>query len=98
MTFENVQNKMGTNKKAPARSRAKTEYLLTTKLFCGHCKNMMTGTSGTSKSGKLHTYYGCVGARKKICNKQSVQKDYIENYVIEIARNLLTNERIELIA
>ena len=67
-TFENVQNKMGTNKKAPARARAKTVYLLTTKLFCGHCKNMMTGTSGTSKSGKLHTYYGCVGTRKKICN------------------------------
>lgn len=97
-TFEKVQIKMGTNKKAPARARAKTEYLLTTKLFCGHCKNMMTGTSGTSKSGRLHTYYGCVGTRKKICNKQNVQKDYIENYVIDIAKDLLTDERIDLIA
>lgn len=97
-TFENVQNKMKTNKKAPARARAKTEYLLTTKLFCGHCKNMMTGTSGTSKSGKLHTYYGCTGTRRKLCNKQNVQKDYIENYVIKIARDLLTADRIDLIA
>ena len=34
---------MNKNKKAPARARAKVEYLLTTKLFCGHCKEMMTG-------------------------------------------------------
>ncbi|MBQ8891281.1 MAG: recombinase family protein [Bacilli bacterium] len=98
LTFEMVQEKMGTNKKAPARARAKTDYLLTTKLFCGHCKQMMTGTSGTSKSGKLHTYYGCVGTRKKICNKKNVQKDFIENLVIEKARELLTSERIDKIA
>lgn len=98
LTFEMTQDKMGTNKKAPARARAKTEYLLTTKLFCGHCKEMMTGTSGTSKSGKLHTYYGCVGTRKKICKKKNVQKDYIENLVIEKAKELLTNENIDMIA
>ena len=45
-TFDLVQEKMGTNKKAPARARAKTDYLLTTKLFCGHCKNMMVATRG----------------------------------------------------
>jgi len=98
LTFEMVQQKMGTNKKAPARARAKTDYLLTTKLFCGHCKEMMTGTSGTSKSGKLHTYYGCVGTRKKICNKKNVQKDYIENLVIEKARELLTDDAIDKIS
>ena len=98
LTFEMTQDKMGTNKKAPARARAKTEYLLTTKLFCGHCKEMMTGTSGTSKSGKLHTYYGCVGTRKKICNKKNVQKDYIENLVIEKAKELLTIDNIDKIA
>ena len=98
LTFEMTQDKMGTNKKAPTRARAKTEYLLTTKLFCGHCKEMMTGTSGTSKSGKLHTYYGCVGTRKKICNKKNVQKDYIENLVIEKAKELLTSDNIYKIA
>ena len=56
-TFYKVQEMMVKNKKAPARARAKTEYLLTTKLFCGHCKDMMTGYSGTSKTGKLHNYY-----------------------------------------
>ena len=36
--FEKVQEKMRLNKKAPGRARAKAEYLLTTKLFCGYCK------------------------------------------------------------
>ena len=97
-TFDLVQEKMGVNKKAPARARAKTDYLLTTKLFCGHCKEMMTGTSGTSKSGKLHCYYGCVGTRKKICNKKNVQKEFIEDLVVEKARELLTDERINIIS
>ena len=35
--FYKVQDMMFKNKKAPARARAKTDYLLTTKLFCGHC-------------------------------------------------------------
>ena len=78
-TFNKVQEIMFKNKKAPARARAKTEYLLTTKLFCGHCKDLMTGYSGTSKTGKLHNYYMCNNARKKLCNKKAVQKDYIEN-------------------
>lgn len=34
--FERVQRMLDRNKKAPARSKAKVEYLLTTKLFCGH--------------------------------------------------------------
>ena len=53
--FNKVQEIMKKNKKTPSRAKAKTEYLLTTKLFCGHCKDMMVGYSGTSKTGKLHT-------------------------------------------
>jgi len=47
--FNKVAEIMNKNKKAPARARAKVEYLLTTKLFCGICKEMMTGFSGTGK-------------------------------------------------
>ncbi len=39
---------MKKNKKAPARHKAEDDYLLTTKLFCGTCKAMMVGESGTS--------------------------------------------------
>ena len=97
-TFNKTQEIMFKNKKAPARARAKTEYLLTTKLFCGHCKELMTGYSGTSKTGKLHSYYMCNNARKKQCNKKAIQKDYIEDIVIEQARNILTSDNIKRIA
>ena len=96
--FNTVQEIMDKNRKAPARARAKEEYLLTTKLFCGKCKNMMTGISGTSKTGKVHNYYTCTDARKKLCDKKAVKKDYIENLVIEECRKLLTTENINKIA
>lgn len=96
--FNKVQEIMKKNKKTPSRAKAKTEYLLTTKLFCGHCKDMMVGYSGTSKTGKLHTYYMCNKARKKLCNKKAVKKDYIEDLVVEEARAILTNDNIKKIA
>ena len=97
-TFYNVQDMMLKNKKAPARARAKTDYLLTTKLFCGHCKDMMTGYSGTSKTGKLHTYYICNNTKKKICSKKAIKKEYIEDFVVEQARGILTDSNIQRIA
>ncbi len=97
--FYKVQDIMSKNKKAPARARAKCDYLLTTKLFCGHCKEMMIGISGTSQSaGKIHNYYICKSARQKLCNKKMVRKKYIEDIVIEHCRNILTKENIQKIA
>lgn len=98
--FERVQEKMNKNKKAPARARAKVEYLLTTKLFCGHCKEMMTGFSGTGKQGKTYRYYICNGTKynPKTCDKKRVNKEYIENIVITECKRLLTAENIRRIA
>ena len=50
--FYRVQSMMNKNKNAPARTHGEGEYLLTTKLFCGHCKEMMVGYGGTSKTGR----------------------------------------------
>lgn len=98
--FEKVAEKLKTNKKAPARAKAKVEYLLTTKLFCGHCKDMMVGFSGTGKQGKTYRYYVCRKTlnNPKSCNKKRVGKDYIEDLVISECRILLSNENISKIA
>ena len=96
--FDSVQQRMAKNRKAPATAKATEEYILTTKLFCGHCKNMMVGLSGISKTGKKHCYYGCNGVKKKICKKKNVQKNYIEDLVITQCRKTLTDENIEKIA
>ena len=96
--FYKVQEMMFKNKKAPARARAMTDYLLTTKLFCGHCKDMMVGISGTSQTGKLHNYYICKQARIKKCNKKTVKKGYIEDIVVRTAKETLTDECVDYIA
>ncbi len=96
--FYNVQMLLEKNKKAPGRRRAKEDYILTTKLFCGECKEMMTGLSGTSKTGKLHSYYSCKNARNKSCIKHNVKKDYLEDIVFDEITKVLTSDNINEIA
>lgn len=96
--FERVQRMLDRNKKAPARVRGKEEYLLTTKLFCGYCREMMIGYGGTGKSGKAYHYYACKNAKKKLCHKKVVSKDYIEERVISACQKLLTDSNIKMIS
>ncbi len=60
--FDRVQRRMEVNRHAPARAKADEEYLLTTKLFCGHCERMLAGESGRSRNGEVHYYYRRVPA------------------------------------
>ena len=70
--FEQVQERAAANKKAPAKHKAEDEYLLTTKLFCGYCKCLITGESGTSHTQEVHRYYKCRGTRKGgTCKKKT---------------------------
>src|SRR5699024_5709477 len=63
--FEAVQARVQSNKHAPARTKAEVAYLLSCKLFCGHCGTMMVGESGTSKTGTIYYYYKCGSAKRK---------------------------------
>lgn len=96
--FDRVQHILNKNKAAPARSRGREEYLLTTKLFCGYCREMMTGYGGTGKSGTAYRYYACKNAKKKLCQKKVVGKQSIEDRVVSECRKLLTDNNIEKIA
>ena len=97
--FWEAQRIMEKNKKAPARAKAKVDYLLTTKLFCGHCKAAMTGISGTSKTERKYHYYQCVTNRRdKSCDKKTVGKEYIEDLVVNRLRDFLTPDNISTIA
>ena len=97
--FWEAQRIMEKNKKAPARAKAKVDYLLTTKLFCGYCKAAMTGISGTSKTERKYHYYQCVTNRRdKSCDKKTVGKEYIEDLVVNRLRDFLTPDNISMIA
>lgn len=93
--FDRVQKRIEKNKRAPARSKAEDQFLLTTKLFCGKCNRMMVGESGTSHTGKKHYYYKCVTAkRKKSCTKKSVKKDWLENLIVDCTVRMIFNDDI----
>ena len=96
--FYRVQSMMNKNKNAQARTHGEGEYLLTTKLFCRHCKEMMVGYGGTSKTGRQYHYYMCKNARRKKCGKKIVSKSYIEDRVVNECLKMLTEEKIRFIA
>ena len=96
--FERVHYILDRNKKAPARARGREEYLLTTKLFCGYCREMMTGYGGTGKSGKTYHYYACNNFKRRKCKKKVISKEKIEDRVVLECRKLLTDSNIERIA
>ena len=94
--FERVQEKIEKNKKAPARHKAEDDYLLTTKLFCGHCGAYMCGESGRGHSGKVYHYYKCVSVKKKRtdCKKKAVKKDWIEDLVIRHTMEMVNDDKV----
>lgn len=99
--FEMAQSLIAKNALSPASSWSTCDYLLTGKLFCGHCGSAMVGESGTSKTaGRKHNYYICSAKkRKKTCTKQTVKKDWIEELVTrETAQRVLVDSVIEKIA
>jgi len=97
--FYEVQTMIEKKKKAPARAKAAVDYILSSKLFYGHCTAAMTGVSGTGKTGAMYRYYQCVTNRRdNSCKKKTVQKDYIEDLVITETLKLLTPENIDKIA
>lgn len=91
--FERVQRRMEKNKRVPARSKAIEEYLLTTKLFCGLCGRLMVGESGKSHTGRMYHYYQCGSAKRRTgCKKKAVQKNWIEDVVINQTMQMLFND------
>ena len=79
--FDKCQKLITRHHRAPAAQR-ETSFLLTTKLFCGHCGEPMTGDGGTSRTGKVYYYYTCNGRRVHKCKKERAPKDWIEQLIV----------------
>ncbi len=98
--FDKVQTRYKHNFVARARGKARNDYLLTTKLFCGHCGSPMVGECGTARNGSTYYYYKCADRKKNhTCDKATEKKDWIEEVVVRFTvQTVLTDERIESIA
>ena len=88
--FEKCQRRLTENQRKPASFKpVEDKYILTGKIFCGHCGSTMNGTSGTSKTGVTHRYYHCHAAKKKNCDKKRTNKAFIESAVLDYIMRML---------
>ena len=95
--FDDVQEKMLKNKKAPARRKAEDDYLLITKLHCGCCGALMFGESGTSHMGNTYYYYKCGNAKrhgKAHCDLKAIRKEPLERFVVDTAIKVIFSDEI----
>lgn len=93
--FYSVQEKLKAKKNPRGRHRENGDYLLTGKLFCGHCGGFMVGMCGTSKTAAKHYYYDCQTKRqKKSCNKKAVRRDWIERKVTEAVKENIMQDSV----
>lgn len=88
--WEEVQRQL--SKRQKRESKSPVDFLLTGKLFCGHCGTAMVGDSGTSRTRNTHYYYTCYNHKnRKSCDKRSIRKEVIEeaviNYLLDVALN-----------
>lgn len=101
--FDRVQNEL--KRRSFTKKRITQDesdpYILTGKLFCGHCDSPMTGESARSSTGKIYHYYSCIGTRHQSrngCRKRRVPRDWIESEVIRIVNEyILTDEFIQIL-
>lgn len=84
------------HRRAPASKRTDEGYILTGKLYCGHCEEAMVAGSGTGKSGRLFQYYACNGRRykKNGCRKKYTDKDWIETAVVNALFDIVMSDAV----
>lgn len=92
--FRTTRNSRSTN----AAGKAKVDYLLSCKCYCGYCGRMLAGDSGTSKSGTVYHYYKCPAKKRGAgpCELRAVRQEALEEAVVgETIRRVLTDEMID---
>lgn len=94
ITFEKAQKMLKLHHEKPAATKIEGGFLLTGKIYCGHCGEPMTGDGGTSKTGRVYQYYTCNNKRLKKCDKERVAKQRIEDAVVNALINVVKDDKI----
>ena len=87
--FDDVNAKLETARQKHRHHKGH-EYILSGLLYCGDCEERMTGSSGTARSGKLHTYYKCSCRR--------VSADLLEKAVLSAIDEYLHSDAMKSVA
>lgn len=93
VTYDKVQDRITKNKHNGGRYLAKTNYLLSGKVFCKNCGKSMNGSHRKSGRNKRpYTTYACPTPQFQ-CNNREINKDYLEKYVIELLEQEILNAK-----
>jgi DNA invertase Pin-like site-specific DNA recombinase len=77
--FDKCQSMLAEHHHSPAAARD-VSFLLTLKLFCGHCGEPMTGDGGTSKTERVYHYYTCNNRKRKNAKKREHRRTGSSNW------------------
>lgn len=102
-TWKAVQKIMEKRRQINPRRRKETNsiYLLTGKAFCGECGAAYTGNSrlgGRNKKSRYSIYNCTVKSQKKTCDNKDIQKDLLEDYVLDEIERIFKTVDIETLA
>ncbi|GFN22708.1 zinc ribbon domain-containing protein [Thermanaeromonas sp. C210] len=88
---------MDRRKRAPGAAKAKEVYLLTGLVQCGACGGPMIGNRRRAGRNKdIYAAYECNNRKRlKACRAKSINKEYLEQYVLnELIRLIFSDEGI----
>ena len=83
-TFQKVQEVIASRRRGFGGYKARVDYILSGKAYCGICGAPMVGTQGRSANQNTYHYYKC--SRRKFpyrCTKKPERKDEAELFVVE---------------
>lgn len=99
--FKRVQRRIEKHSHGKGHNKARVEYILSGKIYCGDCGQPMIGESGTSHSGSVYSYYKCSGRKRHIndCKATPIRKETLEELIVKYTvQSMLTEKAIDDIA
>jgi len=85
--FDQAQNILNNRKRQTGIYKTRSKYLLTGKIQCTECSNLMVGNVKRSGRNKeRYSYYQCNNHYKSRdkCSTKDINKDYIEKVIIDL--------------
>lgn len=89
------------NKHGPSKKKDIYDYILSGKLVCGNCNELMVGISGTSSTGTIYYYYACYSRKRKLhdCTTKTISKQLLEDLVVDTTWSMLQDQgAVEMLA
>lgn len=99
--FNKAWNVSASNHKRGAHYKAKKEYLLSGKLYCGYCGEKVTVDGGKNPKGNVFNYYKCstIKVKRQKCELHTFKKEQLEKMVVDkIKGTFLENVNLEKMA